>query len=564
MSRGPPSASVRPTSSANSGLPSVASAIRRTSLRGSSRPSRSARQPARRPRLSGSTSSRASPAGPSAALERRLRAPGGARAGSATGDAVEPPRREARARRRTGGRATGRRRSRRGPAPARPARGARPGSRRAIARALGRRPPSAPRRSSATSSACAAAPGGPPSSVDATPSSRSISAANECCASASVGSRREDAKPRSRAPSTPASQSVVLPMPGPPTSTSAVGDPAERNAPTSASSASRPISSVRLARGTAVGTAEGADRVAVRRRALEAGILDEHAALEVLQRRARVDPELVGERAPERLVARERLGLAARAVEGEHLLRAKALAQRVTGDERLELTHHLGVATDREVGLDAPLERREPELLEASGLGVGERLRELGQRRPAPQRQRAPDESEASTARPAVSAARPSATSRSKRSRSSSLVGELERVPGRTRVEPRLGQHLAELRDVDLHHLPRESGTVSPHRSSTIRSRETVRFAFRSSTASSARCLRAAIGSEVAPSTTSSGPRRRNSIGRGSRLHPRVRGASAPCYRGFTRASPVPPTASACASANDPARCRTDSSEVST
>ena len=247
-------------------------------------------------------------------------------------------------------------------------------------------------------------------------------------------------------------------MPGPPTSTSAVGDPAERNAPTSASSASRPISSVWLARGAAVEHRRGCDRVAVRRRALEAGILDEHAPLEVLQRRARVDPELVGERAPERLVARERLGLTARAVEREHLLRAKALAQRVTGDERLELAHHLGVATQREVGLDAPLERREPELLEASGLGVGERLRELGQRRPAPQRQRAPDE--------VGCVAGPAAGERGTAVRHESLeavevelaVGELEHVPGRTRVEPRLGQHLAELRDVDLHHLPRGIG----------------------------------------------------------------------------------------------------------
>ena len=56
-------------------------------------------------------------------------------------------------------------------------------------------------------------------------------------------------------------------------------------------------------------------------------------------------------------VGRERLGLPAAAVKREHQLRAEALAQRMLGDERLELADHLGVTTEREVGLDALLER---------------------------------------------------------------------------------------------------------------------------------------------------------------------------------------------------------------
>ena len=69
------------------------------------------------------------------------------------------------------------------------------------------------------------------------------------------------------------------------------------------------------------------------------------------------------------------------------------LAQRVLRDERLELARDLGVAPQREVGLDAALERHEPELLEAGDLGLGERLvgevRERGsppQRKPFPQK----------------------------------------------------------------------------------------------------------------------------------------------------------------------------------
>ena len=62
---------------------------------------------------------------------------------------------------------------------------------------------------------------------------------------------------------------------------------------------------------------------------------------------------------------------------------------RVLGDQRLELADQLGVAAEREVGLDPLLERRQPQVLEPAALGLGERLvRELGERRPAPERER--------------------------------------------------------------------------------------------------------------------------------------------------------------------------------
>ena len=70
----------------------------------------------------------------------------------------------------------------------------------------------------------------------------------------------------------------------------------------------------------------------------------------------------------------ERVGLSPGAVEREHLLGAEALAVRVLGDERLELGGDLVVKPVLEVRVDPRLERREPPLLEASGLRVRERL----------------------------------------------------------------------------------------------------------------------------------------------------------------------------------------------
>ena len=58
-------------------------------------------------------------------------------------------------------------------------------------------------------------------------------------------------------------------------------------------------------------------------------------------------------------------------------------------NERLELADELRAAAECKVGLDPLLERGEPELLETPDRGLRERLiRELGERRAAPQRER--------------------------------------------------------------------------------------------------------------------------------------------------------------------------------
>ena len=124
-------------------------------------------------------------------------------------------------------------------------------------------------------------------------------------------------------------------------------------------------------------------------RELERRVLGQDLLLELPQRRARLEPELV-ERRPRVAVGLERLRLPARAVEREHQLPAQTLAVRMLGDQRLELADELRVAAEREIGLDPLLERRQPQILQPPGLDPRERLLgELGQRRPAPQR-RAP------------------------------------------------------------------------------------------------------------------------------------------------------------------------------
>jgi hypothetical protein len=56
--------------------------------------------------------------------------------------------------------------------------------------------------------------------------------------------------------------------------------------------------------------------------------------------------------------------------------------------ERVELAHELGVAGEREVGVDPLLQAREPLLLESRRLRRRERLFEVAQRRSAPERER--------------------------------------------------------------------------------------------------------------------------------------------------------------------------------
>jgi hypothetical protein len=92
---------------------------------------------------------------------------------------------------------------------------------------------------------------------------------------------------------------------------------------------------------------------------LQRRILPQHGALELLERRTRLDPQLLDQGRPRGLVRSKRLGLPAGVVEREHQLPPETLTQRVLGDEVLELAHELGVAAELEIGVDPLLERED-------------------------------------------------------------------------------------------------------------------------------------------------------------------------------------------------------------
>ena len=125
------------------------------------------------------------------------------------------------------------------------------------------------------------------------------------------------------------------------------------------------------------------------RRRVDGGVLPQDRPLELLQGRRRLDAERLDELAARAPVGLERIRLPAGAVEGEHQLRPEALAIGVLAHELLELGHERVVPPAGEVGVQPPLERAEPQLLEAAALVAGERkLAEVGQRRAAPELER--------------------------------------------------------------------------------------------------------------------------------------------------------------------------------
>ena len=78
--------------------------------------------------------------------------------------------------------------------------------------------------------------------------------------------------------------------------------------------------------------------------------------------------------------------MATAAVEREHQLAAEAIAQRMGGREVLEVPDERCVPAELELGVDAVLLRRHPQLVEARRLAEREVLLvEVGERWPAPE-----------------------------------------------------------------------------------------------------------------------------------------------------------------------------------
>ena len=119
--------------------------------------------------------------------------------------------------------------------------------------------------------------------------------------------------------------------------------------------------------------------------------MDEDPPLQLAELLARLEPELFDEHRPRFAIRRERLGLAARAVQRQHQLTGEALAQRVGPDGRRQLPDELGVSAVAELVLEPCFQRGQTQLLEARDLALREVLeREIGERRAAPECQRLP------------------------------------------------------------------------------------------------------------------------------------------------------------------------------
>ena len=90
---------------------------------------------------------------------------------------------------------------------------------------------------------------------------------------------------------------------------------------------------------------------------LQRRLLIQYLALELFERRARLDPDLLDERLPPALEDLQRVRLPSAAIEGEHQLGAGTLTERRSGDEGLQLGDELVVAAERQIGVEPILER---------------------------------------------------------------------------------------------------------------------------------------------------------------------------------------------------------------
>ena len=117
------------------------------------------------------------------------------------------------------------------------------------------------------------------------------------------------------------------------------------------------------------------------------GVLVQDRGFERLQRGAGVEAELLGEHLAGVPVDTERVRLAVRAVQRQHQLTARALAQRVGLDEGFEVIHQLDVPAEGQRRVDALLGRAELELQQPHDVGLREFVvGEVDEHRPAPQR----------------------------------------------------------------------------------------------------------------------------------------------------------------------------------
>ena len=127
------------------------------------------------------------------------------------------------------------------------------------------------------------------------------------------------------------------------------------------------------------------------RRPVKSRILKQHRLLELLQREPRIAPELLPQTCARVGHHRERISLSPTPMQGEHEQTSQPLAQRVLAHQPLELGDQLGVAANREIGVEAQLERDQPQLFQPGDRVRRKRLvAEVRQRLSPPERERLP------------------------------------------------------------------------------------------------------------------------------------------------------------------------------
>ena len=115
------------------------------------------------------------------------------------------------------------------------------------------------------------------------------------------------------------------------------------------------------------------------------------ALLQRPQLGVRLDADLLDQRRPRPAVRLKRLRLATAAVQREHELAVKTLAQWLLRHRRLQLGDQIRMPAESELRVDPRLERRPPSLLQPGDLRLGERLEgQVGQRGASPQPERLP------------------------------------------------------------------------------------------------------------------------------------------------------------------------------
>jgi hypothetical protein len=115
----------------------------------------------------------------------------------------------------------------------------------------------------------------------------------------------------------------------------------------------------------------------------------EDLPLQLPQLWSRLEPELARDPLSTGLEGGESLALATGAVESEHQLGKKPLAERMLLHERLQLRYELCTSPEGKLRLDPLFDRHPPTLLETHRLCPRERLvQQIGERGPTPQRQR--------------------------------------------------------------------------------------------------------------------------------------------------------------------------------